>query len=77
VLRLASAFRVLAVHDLRLPRVQLEPQGPEPLGERVPQPPGLLLGVAVDNNVVRVALEGAARVFPEAYSRPCVVSGMR
>jgi hypothetical protein len=32
--------------------VQLEPQGPEPLGERVPQPPGLLLGVAVDNNVV-------------------------
>jgi hypothetical protein len=34
--------------------VQLEPQGPEPLGERVPQPPGLFLGVAVDNNVVRL-----------------------
>jgi hypothetical protein len=54
VLRLASAVRVLAVHDLRLPRVQLKAHRPEPLGERVPQLPGLRLGIAVDNNVIRL-----------------------
>jgi hypothetical protein len=46
VLRLASAIRVLAVHDLRLRGVQLQSQEPEPLGERGLQLPGLLLGVA-------------------------------
>ena len=64
MLRLASTLRVLAVHDLRLHGVQPQSQEPEPLGERGLQLPGLLLGVAVDNNVIRVALEGAARVFP-------------
>jgi 5-formyltetrahydrofolate cyclo-ligase len=34
--------------------VQLEPQEPEPLGERGLQLPGLFLGVAVDNNVIRL-----------------------
>ena len=44
--------------------VQLKSQGPEPHRERGLQPPGLFLGVAVDNNVIRVALERAARCCP-------------
>ena len=63
VLRLASAIRVLAVHDLRLRRVQLKPRDPS-LSASGLQLPGWFLGVAVDNNVIRVALERAARVFP-------------
>jgi hypothetical protein len=54
VLEVSPAVRVLAVHDLRLPGVQLQAQGPEPLGDGGPQFPGLVLAVAVDNNVVRL-----------------------
>ena len=54
VLRFASAIRVLAVHDLRLRGVQLKSQEPEPLGKRGLQLPGLLLGIAVGNNVIRL-----------------------
>jgi len=64
VLRLASAFRVFAVHDLRLIRVQLKAEGPEPLSEIDPQLLGLVLGLAVDDRINRVAFEGTAGVFP-------------
>ena len=44
--------------------MQLQAQGPEPLGDGGPQLPGLVLGVAVRNSVIRVALERAAGEFP-------------
>ena len=62
--RIPPAVRILAVHDLRLHRVQLKTQGPEPLGDRGPQLAGLLLAVAVRNNVIRIAFKRAAREFP-------------
>ena len=58
------AVRVLAVHDLRLRRVQLKAQGPEPRGDGGPQMQGLFLAVAVSDDVIRIALERAAREFP-------------
>ena len=60
----SPAVRVLAVHDLRLHGVQLKAQGPEPLGDGDPQHPGLVLSVAVRNNIIRVTLERAARELP-------------
>ena len=56
--------RVLAEHDLGLLGVKLEAQGLEPLGHRGPQLSGLFLGVAVNDDVVRVALERTVWVFP-------------
>ena len=44
--------------------MQLEPDGPEPLSECGPQMSGLCLGVAVDDRVIRVALEGTTRELP-------------
>ena len=44
--------------------MQLKTQGPEPRGDGGPQLAGLSLAVAVRNNVIRVALERAAREFP-------------
>src|SRR5258708_11744966 len=64
MLRVSPAFRVFAVHDLRLVGVQLEAEGPEPSGDRSPETSGLRLGVAVDDNVIGVPFERAARVFP-------------
>ena len=64
MLRLVTALRVFAVHDLRLVGVQLKAQRPEPLNKIGPQLLGLLLGVAVDDHIIRVALEGTAGVFP-------------
>src|SRR5580700_5522249 len=64
VLEVSPAVRVLAVHDLRLPGVQLQAQGPEPRGDGGPQLAGLVLAVAVRNNVIRIALKRAAREFP-------------
>ena len=64
MLRGPPASRVLAVHDFRLPGVQLQTQGPEPLGDGGPQLAGLLLAVAVRDDVIRVALKWAAREFP-------------
>src|SRR5439155_12310229 len=61
VLVVPSALRVFAVHDLRLVGMQLEAERPEAAGDGGPELPGLLLGVAVDNHVIRVALEGTAR----------------
>ena len=63
VLRLVTAVRVFAVHDLRLVAMQLKAQGPEPLNEAGPQLSGLLLGVAVDDHIIRVTLERTAGVF--------------
>jgi hypothetical protein len=57
VLIAASALRVLAVHDLRLAGVQLQAQGPEPVGDGGQKIPGLLLAATVDDDVVRTALE--------------------
>jgi hypothetical protein len=41
-----------------------ESDGPEPFGEFGPQMEGLYLGVAVDDHVIRVALEGRAGMLP-------------
>src|SRR5664280_2455943 len=65
VLRLGSTVRVLAVHSLRLVGVQLQSNGPEPLGEVSQQISGLTLGCAVDDRVVSKALEWAARILPD------------
>ena len=63
VLRLITAVRVFAVHDLRLVGMQLKAQGPEPLNEAGAELSGLLLGVAVDDHIIRVTLERTAGVF--------------
>ena len=52
---------------------ELEPQGPQPLGQSGPQSSGLRLGVAMDYFIIRVALEGAVRVFPDHPSVERVV----
>ena len=44
--------------------MQLKAQRPEPLNEAGPQLSGLLLGVAVDDHIIRVTLERTAGVFP-------------
>ena len=64
MLRLVTALRVFAVHDLRLVAMQLKAQRPEPLNKIGPQALGLLLGVAVDDHIIRVTLERTAGVFP-------------
>ena len=64
VLRVPPAVRVFAVHNPRLFRVQFQAQGPEPFGNGGPQVVGLFLSVAVRDNVVGIALEGAARELP-------------
>ena len=56
--------RVLAEHDPGLLGVKLQTQGLEPLGDPGPQLAGLVLAVAVDHDVIRVALERAGRVLP-------------
>jgi hypothetical protein len=58
-----STAAVFAIHDLRLVGVQFEAKSPEPGSDSSPQIPGLPLGVAVGNNIVSVALEGAARIL--------------
>ena len=58
------AVRVFAVHDLRLHGVQLKTQCPKPRGDCGPQFASLFLTVAVSDDVIRVALERAAREFP-------------
>src|SRR5206468_11568787 len=58
------AVRVLAEHDLRLPGMQLQAQGPEPRGDRGQQLVGLVPAVAMRNNVIRIPLKRAAREFP-------------
>src|SRR5207249_3478313 len=64
VLRLARTVRVRTEHDFGLGRMQLETNGLEPLGDRSPQLRCLGLGVAVDDDVVCVALERTARMLP-------------
>src|SRR6516162_7744518 len=59
-----SLLRAWRTHDLRLAGMQLKTQGPEPLGDGGPQLAGLVLGVAVSDDVIRVALKRAAREFP-------------
>jgi len=56
--------RVLAEHDLRLLGVQLEAECLEPGGDRVPQRAGLILRIAVSDNVIRIPREGTARELP-------------
>ncbi len=64
MLRVPSACRAFAVHDLRLVGMQLEAEGPEPAGDNSPKVSGLFLGVTVGDNIISVAFERAARVFP-------------
>ena len=54
MLRFPRPVRVLAEHDLRLLGVQLEAECPEPGGDRVPQRAGLILRIAVSDNVIRL-----------------------
>ena len=56
VLEVPPAVRVFAVHDLRLHGMQLKTQGPGPRGDGGPQLAGLVLAVAVRNNVIRLWL---------------------
>ena len=63
MLRLVTALRVFAVQVLRLVGMQLKAQRPEPLDEAGAQLSGLLLGVAADDHIIRVALEPTAGVF--------------
>lgn len=65
VLRLPRWVHVLAEHDPGLVGVQFETQGSEPLGDGCPQGMGLFLGVAVGNDGICVALEGAARILSD------------
>ena len=59
------AVRVLAVRDLRLPGMQLKTQGLKPRGDGSPQPAGLVLAVAVSDNVIpRSAQTGTATGIP-------------
>jgi hypothetical protein len=44
--------------------MQLKAKTPEPPSDGSPQRPGLLLGAAVRNDVIRVTLERAARELP-------------
>ncbi len=64
VLVTSSASRIFAIHDLRLVGVQLETQGPEPLGDSSPQCSGLPLRVAMGDHIICVALERTARELP-------------
>src|SRR5208283_3567051 len=64
LLEVSPAVRVFAVHDPRLPGMQLQAQGPEPLGDGGPQLAGLVLAIAVSDNIIRIALKRAAREFP-------------
>ena len=73
VLRFAPVVRVLAVDDLGLLGMQLEAERPEPVGDEGQKPSGLFLGVAVDDDVIRVALERATRVRPGHPPIECVV----
>ena len=66
---LSSAVRVFAVHDLRLLGVQLEAQGPEPLGDGGPKVSGLFLGVAVGDDVVCIALERDSPGYSRSIQR--------
>src|SRR5258708_19874249 len=63
-LEVSPAVRVFAVHDLRLHGMQLKTQRPEPLSDGGPQRPGLVLSVAVRNNIIRVTLKRATRELP-------------
>jgi hypothetical protein len=53
-----------AVHDPGLVGVQFETEGPEPPGDAGQHLLGLGFAVAVDDDVIRVTLERAVRVFP-------------
>ena len=54
VLEVPQAAAVFAVDDLRLVGVGLEAEGPEAAGDGGPEVSGLALGVAVDDDVVRL-----------------------
>jgi hypothetical protein len=72
VLGCPGPVRVLAEHDPGLLGVKVQTQCLEPLGDRSAKLAGLVLAVAVDHDVIRVALERAARVLPghPAVERP-------
>jgi hypothetical protein len=54
VLEVPPAAAVFAVDDPRLVGVQPEAEGPEAVGDGGPEVPGVALGVAVDDDVVRL-----------------------
>src|SRR5664279_1386468 len=66
VLRLPTAVRVLAEHDLRLLRVQLKTQGPEPGSDRIQQVSRLRFGDAMGNKESR-----RGESHPPPLAEPC------
>jgi hypothetical protein len=64
VLCRAAPYRVLAVDQPGLVRVQAQAHLSHPLLQRGPDHPGLLLGAAVHHGVVDVPLERDRREFP-------------
>jgi hypothetical protein len=60
----ARAVRVLAVHDARLVRMQLQTDLRQTISDRIPHVAGLALAAAVDHHVIAVALEPHGRILP-------------
>src|SRR5262249_16583370 len=64
VLMRAGAVRVLAVHDARLVQIQLQTDLRQPLDDRVEHELRLRLAPAVQDRIIRVALERDGRKLP-------------
>src|SRR5512133_1495975 len=64
VLIRAWAVAILAVYDLRLVRVQSQPDLGHPVSDRLPHVPRLTFALAVHHGVVRVAFKRHRREFP-------------
>src|SRR3981081_3856526 len=60
----AAPVHILAVDDPRLLRMENQLAGRKAVGNRTPEGPCVLLGSAVTDHVVRIALEGDVRELP-------------
>jgi len=61
---IATPVGVLAIHDARLVRMQLQTDLRQASSDRVPDPVGLGLAAAVHHRVIAVPLELDVRVLP-------------
>ena len=61
----AGAVRVLAVHDARLVQIELQTDLRQPFDDRIAQHLRLRLCLAVQDHIVRVALERDRRILPD------------
>src|SRR5664280_779330 len=64
LLVLLAPSAVLAVYDLGLVRVWLQPDIDQPTTDRLPHLAGLAFGHAMDHHIVREPLELDTRIFP-------------